>query len=502
MKRFISIVLLVSVICTLCSCGSDTENISTTEEPYVLPTTIIDADISLPYTSSDSFDPYTSKSNFNRDLITVLYESLYVQTADGKGRKELAVSETVNGTTVTVDIISGVKFSDGTTLTAHHVKSSYEKASANAYFKDALSNVSSVSVTDDNTIVFNLYYHDDMVLNTLDFPIVYYSGESCFGSGKYSVDYLDEVPFLAVNTSHREYKSSWNKQIALYDMAGISSPIYPFKANEISVYRNDLSGGDYTNLSSATVSEKMNNLVFVGVNSVWAGTVVSNAWFRQVINVGIDRTAIASASFLGQTDAVSAFFREELYTLDGVSRPALSGDTVKAVQILEQNGYTAFNDEGIRTNGTNALKVSILVCNINQYKVDVAEALKASLEALGIGVSIIEKSTVEEYEASLKEGYFDLYIGETQMTSNYDLSEFFAEDGALSYGINESFRNAYVLYNSGENTLDMFVASCNDFVPVVPLFYRKSVVSVNPNITGVDISQSLYDGICDWKLKD
>ena len=38
-----------------------------------------------------------------------------------------------------------------------------------------------------------------------------------------------------------ESKKEWNEKIALYDMAGVSSPIYPFKANKISVYKNNLS---------------------------------------------------------------------------------------------------------------------------------------------------------------------------------------------------------------------------------------------------------------------
>ena len=43
----------------------------------------------------------------------------------------------------------------------------------------------------------------------------------------YLGEYLEKTPYLQVNAYHRDFKDSWNKQIALYDMAGISTPIYP-----------------------------------------------------------------------------------------------------------------------------------------------------------------------------------------------------------------------------------------------------------------------------------
>lgn len=500
MKKIIASLLVFSLALSLCACGKETEITTTQTEPYILPTTIIDADVSLPYNSADSFAPYEAKSVFNRDLMAVLYESLFVQSTDGKGKMLLASSVVTEERSVTVELINGVSFSDGTMLTADHVKKSFELARTNAYYEDSLSNISSVTVVDNNTVVFQLYNPDAMVLNTLCFPVVHLSGDSYVGSGKYYIDFLDDVPYLAVNTSHRDYNANWNKQIALYDMAGVSSPIYPFKANEISVYRDDLSDGEYTNLSSLTVSENMNNLVYIGVNTKWAGTVVSSSWFRRVLNTGINRRDIASKSFLGQTEAVSSFFREDFYMLDGVSRPVIEGDISTAVAILEENGYDSFTDDGTRTNGSYPLNIRILVCNINPYKVGVAEAVKSSLEAMGMSVTIQEASTMEDYIALLEEGYFDLYIGETQLTSGYYLDEFFSTDGALSYGIDEVFFEAYDKYKSGEFDIDTFVWSCNDFVPVIPLFYRRSVVSVNPNLTGVNMSTAVYDGVCNWKL--
>ena len=228
MKKIIASLLVFSLALSLCACGKETEITTTQTEPYILPTTIIDADVSLPYNSADSFAPYEAKSVFNRDLMAVLYESLFVQSTDGKGKMLLASSVVTEERSVTVELINGVSFSDGTMLTADHVKKSFELARTNAYYEDSLSNISSVTVVDNNTVVFQLYNPDAMVLNTLCFPVAHLSGDSYVGSGKYYIDYLDDVPYLAVNTSHRDYNANWNKQIALYEAHKCYELIEPF----------------------------------------------------------------------------------------------------------------------------------------------------------------------------------------------------------------------------------------------------------------------------------
>lgn len=499
MKKVTSILLVIALLFTLCSCVKD--EVPSETEDYILPTEIVDADISMPYTSADSLEPYSSKSSMNRELIPVIYESLYVPTEDGKGKMLLAASGQVEGNKVTVKIPDGIKFSDGVEVNSAYIKASFEKAKKNPYYSPSLENVTSVTVVDTFTVIFNLARQDAFSLNVLNFPIIRISDGKYIGCGKYKLEYLEETPYLQANALHREYSEEWHKQIALYDMAGISSPIYPFKANQISVYKNDLSSAKYINLSSSTISQNMNNLVYIGVNSKWAGSLTSIGWVRQAINIGISRASIGASSFLGQTTPVVTPFRTEFYQLKTDDLPSVSGELQRAVAILERNGYTGFTDEGVRTNGANSLRVNILVCTENEYKLGVAQAVKASLEELGFGVSITEKKTLEEFKTSLDEGHFGLYIGETQLPLNYDLSEFFSSDGEMSYGISEEFFEEYEAYEQGTSSTMIFVESFETEVPFIPLFYRKAIVSVNPNITGV-VDDEDYSGVALWNVND
>jgi peptide/nickel transport system substrate-binding protein len=55
------------------------------------------------------------------------------------------------------------------------------------------------------------------------------------------------------------------------------------------------------------------------------------------------------------------------------------------------------------------------------------------LNACGMIVEVKQYSGVN-YAAILREGKYDLYLGQTKLSANMDLSPFFSANGALNYG--------------------------------------------------------------------
>ena len=104
-------------------------------------------------------------------------------------------------------------------------------------------------------------------------------------------------------------------------------------------------------------------------------------------------------------------------------------ESKKAIDILERHGYDQVNSDGIRSNGSTSLRVDILVCTENPYKVTVAENFKAQLEKLGFGVKLRKYEKSEEFILALDEGHYSFYVGEAKLTNNCDLSEFFSKEG-------------------------------------------------------------------------
>ena len=504
MKKIISLLLIISFCTTLFACDNGSNGDDETgsgDWEYVLPTPVVNADVSLPYTSADSFNPYKAKSKLNRILIPLVYESLYSATEDGYGYPQLALSATEKGKAITVKLKQGVVFSDGTGFNAENVKYSYELAKKNAYYKNNLKDITDFEVVDNFTLKFTFKGAMLSPLNALSFPIVLSSGNSVLGTGKYVLKYLEESPYFEVNKSNQNYSPDWNKQIALYDMAGATSEVYAFKANKISVYNDDLTDGKYENLSSKTVSLPTNSLVYAGLNMNWAGSITSVAWIRRVINIGINRVDIGAASFLGQTEPTTVPFKPSFYKLSGQELIETTGNLNRAITILEKNGYDKFNSEGYRTDGVNTLRLSILVCNNNPYKKSVAVALQKSLATLGIKASVTVKNKAD-YLKALEEGHYEIYIGEIELPLDYDLTEFFVADGAVNYGIDETSAMLYENFRNGKVNMTEFVEGFNTVVPFAPLFFRKTVMSVNPDISGItSVEGNAYLSVCDWKVK-
>lgn len=129
----------------------------------------------------------------------------------------------------------------------------------------------------------------------------------------------------------------------------------------------------------------------------------------------------------------------------------------------------------------------------------VAEALSKSLESLGFSVTVNKKNE-KDYLEALKKGNFDIYIGETELTNDFDLSGFFTKDGALSYGIDTFFFDNYTSYREGKTTLSEFVESFYTETPLIPLFYRNAILSYNPSLEGVEGSYRLYKNAASWSF--
>jgi peptide/nickel transport system substrate-binding protein len=66
-------------------------------------------------------------------------------------------------------------------------------------------------------------------------------------------------------------------------------------------------------------------------------------------------------------------------------------------------------------------------------RVRTARSIGKMLEAAGLEVTMSELPG-DEFLKALKAGAFDLYVGQTKLSANMDLTGFFAEDGALNYG--------------------------------------------------------------------
>jgi len=78
-------------------------------------------------------------------------------------------------------------------------------------------------------------------------------------------------------------------------------------------------------------------------------------------------------------------------------------------------------------------EITLLVNKEDSVRLRVANAIAKQLESSGLTVKVLAE-TQEDYLEQLKRGKYDLYLGQTKLSANMDLSAFFAPTGNLNYG--------------------------------------------------------------------
>ena len=78
-------------------------------------------------------------------------------------------------------------------------------------------------------------------------------------------------------------------------------------------------------------------------------------------------------------------------------------------------------------------KLSLLVNTADAQRLRVARTVAQLLTDCGLTVTLVQKAG-KDFTEALEEENYDLYLAQTKLSANMDLSAFFREDGSLSYG--------------------------------------------------------------------
>ena len=265
----------------------------------------------------------------------------------------------------------------------------------------------------------------------------------------------------------------------------------------------DMSDSVYRHVSVDSSTVNMNNLVFLGIND--SKEVLSSSAVRTAIYYAIDKKDIASSSYQGYATAAPLLFNPAFSELSGITNInfAESANADKAKSILTKTGYNKYAKDGSLTNGSQNLKVSLLVNSENSFRAAAANSIAEGLRSIGFSVTV-DAVPLDKYNQKIASGDFDLYLGEIKLTENLDLRPFFSEKGSASKGIDFSLRAVtdYDAFCEGSIGLSEFLDSFLNDMPFVPVCYRSGFAAYKKGLKP-DFSYSsdhLYAGICRWSL--
>ena len=422
MRRLLSLFLAVLLL-TLSACGaqpapsasSAPEDTSQEELPETTPFT-------LPVFPDFSLHPTLGANRANLTLSPLLYEGLFLVDESFQAVPVLCERYSVSEDKLvwTFIIRSGLTFSDGTPLTAQTVADALELArSEQGRYRTRLADIASMTA-EENTLTITLSRPNGTLPCLLDIPIAHGSGDRPSGTGPYVLSSSDEGLVLTRRPGWWQNKDLPFETIPLYSVSKSDELTYAFDTGNISLLDVDLMatnamgyGGNYQTWDYTTT-----DLIYLGFNT--ASGVCRSAQVRLALSAAIDRQAITQTVYASHAVPSTLPVHPDslLFSQDSAQRLGYNPDTL--AQQLEELGL---GDEEVR----------LLVNSENEAKVSTAQLIAYQLGSAGLTVTV-EQLSYEDFTAALSKGDFDLYLGETVLTADFDLAPLLSSSGSLNYG--------------------------------------------------------------------
>ncbi len=487
MKKLIALCLALAL---LCGCNVDkleptqptqtvtTEVSESTEEPVAVKER---GSFGMVYLPAYGLNPLTCTATVNRAMFSLLYESLFVVSNQFRAEPVLCQSFRVSedAKNYRFYLVEGVTFSDGTPLSAVDVKASLEAAKESPFYSARLKNIESITVETDGSLTVSLQLPYENFCLMLDVPILKAStARQSYPTG--SGAYVKRGDQLIRN------QFWWQGQTLAVDSEAI--PLSRVATtNEV---RDDFEFGTsdlvYCDPNSpASVGYRCDYEVWEAPTTIlhYIGFNLEKGYFandeiRTAVTYAIDREGLKNETYGGFAQASVL--------------PCAPASDLYDAQLAAQYAYAptqflaAVNNSGVLRKAEYENHTGyFLVCNEDQKRVTAARVIAAALNEAGLNIVVDEKDRTA-YELALQEGNYDLYYGEVRLTANFDLSEFFAEEGKLACG---GIKNAdlseictQALANSGS-----YIELCSQIMKegrLCPVVFKTYAVYVTRGMVG------------------
>lgn len=444
----------------------------------------------LAFSSMDTLDPYLAKSKQNKELSTLLYDSLFVVDSSYNLVYRLASSAESYEKFIVVTLKEGVYFTDGTLVTATDVVESFNsaKSSSTAGYKDDLANFKSCTYLSDTVVTFELKNQLPDAHYALTFPI-YKSGtkgsklstgivKAPIGSGRYIYSNVNGKASLVANNSWA-FGTIKTQSLSLTETVDDKAYSFCLANGKVNSGFDDLYD-EAMDTANASKFEPvpLNNIVFLGANA--SSKYFSSAEFRQFLSNAIDRERICSDSYLSRALAATGVYNPQYSKLSDKMLLPTTAATPKAQELFSKVGFDEKKDaEGFVTKDGVRPTLKIVVSKESSFRTLTANYIASALGTYGIDctVSVLDS---EQYIGALQSGQYDFYVGEMKIGSDLSLSSLLSV-----YGVVDSQAvSSYKKYRSGSITVTEFIDAFEAELPIIPLCFRLGAVFLPKNMSG------------------
>lgn len=432
--------------------------------------------MSLVYYADRSMNPLKTTDYTNRMLMPLIYQGLFRVNRDYEVEPILCSSYTMTADmmTYTFTIDTKATFSDGEKLTAEDVAYSLAKAKRNDYYGGRMRYIQSSVAEGEETVVIKLRQPYENLPLLLDIPVVKMEEldeEFPLGTGPYKLAGSESYRFLSK-------RADWwceskdllitDEQIPLVAAESVAHIRDQFEFADAGVVITDPGSDRYVDYRCdyELWDCETGLFLYLGVNE--SSSVFRSKEVRQSLSKGINREFLIDTYYRG-------------FAM-GAELPASPGSPYYSQALAQQYAYDPLMFSTLAA-GTRGKTIRLLVNEDDSLRVKVAQEIGRMLNAGGMIVEVVSLSN-SEYKTALSEGEYDLYLGQTKLSPNMDLTPFFSADGALNYGGMDDLNIFTLCLNALENRGNYYTLhqTIMDEAYLCPVLFRSYAVYANRGV--------------------
>lgn len=437
---------------------------------------------SMAYYQEEGFNPFTCINYTNRALFCLLYQGLFTVNSSYEAKpilcRRYTVSESMRYYVFYLD--ENATFSDGTKVTSEDVLASYDAARESSVYKGRFTHLREITILEDGGIQFWMDTPYENLPILLDVPIVKASqidARTPVGSGPYCVssglktEMLAKVPNWWCSAALPLSTSS----IPLENVHSATEIRDGFEFGNIGVVCADPGASSYADYRCDFEVWECDSGVFLYLVSNDKSEVFGKKRLCAELTYAIDRDAIVDAYYHG-------FAHPATLPASPLSPYYDTG--------LASNYYFDSEkfEQAVADNLLYEKKVVLLVNSGDTVRLKVARDIVRMLRDCGLDAQL-RTARGDTYYYLMTTDEYDLYLGQTKMSANMDLSAFYYPVGALSYASLEDDAIYDMALQSLENNgnyynLHKLVTEEGQLVPI--LFQNYAVYAKRGLLTGMD----------------
>ena len=465
--------------------------------------------LSLPYITSDSLNPFESKTEINRSLSSLMYDSLFSVDNSFKPSPLMAKGYTLKDGKLTVTLRDDLQFTDLSGVSSNDVVASFEAAKKSDRYKSSLYQINGAVSSGTYAVVFDVNSDNPDLCSLLTFPVVKTGTESAsdgktevpIGTGRYILTKnSNNELYLTANINRLSGFTPNYKNIGLVSTGDDITAASTFSLGHTNVLLDTYSDGAYQKYIGASNKQNLTNIVYLVCNS--KNKIFEDSNIKKAISLALDREKIAEFAFVSYAKPAYTPFHPDYYRIKDYDVSQIKYNPDLSNKVLDSIGYTDINPQyNFRHNDGKILEFDLIVNKDNPFKLSTAQLIKEQLSMVSIYVNIRLLSQ-DDFLKAVSLGKYDMYLGECKLTHSLDLSVFFDSVNSASIGItdNTEAEKKYKEFKNGESATD-FVNAFITEMPFIPLVYRCASVNSNSAMAVSDSSivSDYYNNIDKWK---